>query len=250
MHGIFCGGVTPATDYADTYLRRMGFPVTEDRSADNLLLDTPALRPDGRLRNGDEFPSIPDIFPNVTKIWGGNLNHPALHGYAQVDFLQDPQYLAENAYITAECVLDVVLPRYTGLLRGCPVLILGWGRIGKCLALLFRGLDADVSVSARREADLSLLRAMGYNAVELADPDSALSRYRILVNTVPVPVLTLEQMQSFRPDCLKIELASRPGLAGDDVIPAQGLPGRYRPEASGRLIAMTVLRYWKMEGML
>ena len=42
-------------------------------------------------------------------------------------------------------------------------------------------------------------------------------------------------------NCLKIELASLPGIAGDDVIPARGLPGIYVPESSGKLIADTLL---------
>jgi hypothetical protein len=41
---------------------------------------------------------------------------------------------------------------------------------------------------------------------------------------------------------VKIELASSPGLEGDDVIEALGLPGKYAPETSGKLIARTILR--------
>lgn len=250
MHGIFCGGVTPATDYACTYLGRMGLPVTKSHEADQLLMDVPAFRPDGCLRDGTKLPSLPEFLPCAERIWGGNLNHPVLRGYEQVDFLQDEGYLAENAYITAECVLDVVLPRYMGLLRGCPVLIVGWGRIGKCLARLLRALDADVTVTARGERVQRMLQAMGYAVLETDHPDVSFSRYRILINTVPATVIPREQMCRFRPDCLKIELASTPGLFGDDVIPARGLPGIYRPEASGRLIAMTMLGYLKKEGTL
>ena len=51
------------------------------------------------------------------------------------------------------------------------------------------------------------------------------------------------------PDCrgnaLKIDLASCPGMLGDDVIIARGLPGKYVPESSGRLIARRLLALWK-----
>jgi hypothetical protein len=41
---------------------------------------------------------------------------------------------------------------------------------------------------------------------------------------------------------LKIDLASQPGIGGNDVIWARGLPGKNAPESSGKLIAQTVLR--------
>jgi hypothetical protein len=45
----------------------------------------------------------------------------------------------------------------------------------------------------------------------------------------------------YRPDCLKIDLASKPGIAGSDVIIARGLPGKMAPESAGHLIAKTIL---------
>ena len=41
---------------------------------------------------------------------------------------------------------------------------------------------------------------------------------------------------------MKIELASKAGMVGDDIIPARGLPGIHMPESSGELIAKTFLR--------
>jgi hypothetical protein len=45
-----------------------------------------------------------------------------------------------------------------------------------------------------------------------------------------------------REDCVKIELASKDGMEGDDIIIARGLPGIHLPESSGELIAETFLR--------
>ena len=44
-----------------------------------------------------------------------------------------------------------------------------------------------------------------------------------------------------------IDLASEPGMQGKSVIPARGLPGKYAPESSGKLIADTILRVLKEE---
>jgi hypothetical protein len=71
---------------------------------------------------------------------------------------------------------------------------------------------------------------------ELSDTD----RYRVIFNTVPT--LLLEQTSS---RCLKIDLASVPGIAGEDVIHARGLPGKKAPESSGELIARRLLQLMK-----
>ena len=42
--------------------------------------------------------------------------------------------------------------------------------------------------------------------------------------------------------CLKIDLASLPGIEGEDVIRAGGLPGIHTPESAGQLMADTILR--------
>ena len=51
-------------------------------------------------------------------------------------------------------------------------------------------------------------------------------------------------MANCRKDCVKIELASTDGMAGDDIVIARGLPGVHLPESSGELIAKTFLKYY------
>ena len=246
---IICAGGTPAADYAFRYLKEWGVPVTKDLSPTgrHLLLDCPSFREDGQLRcGGDVCDILRQLSADVT-VWGGNLNHPKLSNHKAVDILKDPYYLTENAYITAECALDVTLPRFSGLLRGCPVLIIGWGRIGKCLGRLLRALDADVTVAARKESDRAMLAALGYRAADATSLAELLPRFRLIYNTAPEPVLCREQTALCSPECLKIELASKPGMEGEGILIARGLPGIHRPEASGQLIARTLLRYLNKE---
>ena len=51
-----------------------------------------------------------------------------------------------------------------------------------------------------------------------------------------------DKLKYCQEDCLKIDLASLPGMDGSDVIVARGLPNLEAPESSGHLIAKTVLR--------
>lgn len=89
-----------------------------------------------------------------------------------------------------------------------------------------------------------MLAALGYSQVSTDGIPDLLPEIRLLVNTAPAKVLSRGQLSLCR-SCVKIDLASQPGLEGTDVITARGLPGRYAPESSGKLIAETILRLTK-----
>lgn len=249
---IFCAGSTRSSRFAATYLKEKGFSVTNQPSqeASCLLLDVPSFGPDGQLRGGGSVEALLSALSPDVVIFGGNLDHPALKGYRTVDLLQDPAYLAENAYITAECALDVALPYLLVTLRRCPTLIIGWGRIGKCLGQLLKAIGAEVTVAARKETDRAMLRALGFRAVDPGSLAGDLRHYRLIFNTAPEMVLNDGKMAFCRPDCVKIELASKPGMEDDDVILARGLPGVHMPESSGKLIAGTFARLYNKEEIL
>lgn len=249
---VLAAGCTPAAGFARAHLEALGFSVTDAPSPDvsHLLLDVPSFESGGFLRGGSDLQMLLDSLPNKVTVCGGKVTHPALQAYQTLDLLDDPQYLAENAYITAESALDVALPRLPCLLRGCPVLILGWGRIGKCLARLMENLGARVTVAARKEHDRAILRSLGYGAVDISELDSMLPSFRLIFNTVPQMLLPEDKICLCRKDCVQIDLASQPGMAGPGVITARGLPGLHRPESSGKLIAETLLRLIGKEASL
>ena len=64
----------------------------------------------------------------------------------------------------------------------------------------------------------------------------------IIVNAFQGQVTVIADLFQSLDHCIKIDLASAKGIAGDDVIWARGLPGIHAPESSGRLIAETFVR--------
>jgi len=243
--GTICiAGSTRAIRFAGAYLKSFGCSVTDLPRSDAryLLLDVPSFGPEGQLRGGGAVENLLQLLPKDVTVCGGNLDHPALVKYQTVDFLQDSIYLAENAYITAECALDVALPYLNVTLRRCPVLIIGWGRIGKCLAQLLKAIGADVTIAARKSTDRAIAHALGYHVLNIADLSDSLPHFRLIYNTVPAPVLHQDQMPLCREDCVRIELASKDGMEDEDAVIARGLPGLHMPESSGKLIAETFLR--------
>ena len=232
---ICCVHSTEAIQYAAAYLHKWGFDVTSfpDTSTTHLLLPVPT------------FPAA-EVFLSDTRtklstdlqISGGNLGD-RLSKYQVVDFLKDPYYLAENAAITARCAIEIVEKQKGASLLGCPVLIIGWGRIGKCLSYFLYSIGATVTVAARKDTDRAMIRALGFRDTSIEDVATQLKQYPVILNTVPVMVLP--DMET-RPDAIILELASQPGMSGANIIDARGLPNKMAPEASGKLIAETFIR--------
>ena len=246
---LYCAGGTAAACYAGEYLRKSYVSLAEHPGSDvrAVLLDVPSFAPDGTLRMGGTVENLLSQLPPDVTVCGGNLEHPALDGFRCVDFLKDAQYQAENAYITAECAVEIALSYLPMTLRRCPVLVIGWGRIGKCLGQILHALGADLTVAARKNTDRAICRGLGYAAEDTARMADNLSRYRLIFNTAPQQLLTGEQLRQCHPDCVKIDLASKAGMEDDSVIVARGLPGIHMPESSGRLIAETYIRLCREE---
>lgn len=175
-------------------------------------------------------------------IIGGNLDF--LNDSVQkLDLLKDPYYLSTNAAITAEAALGMILQKLQCSITDAKILILGWGRIGKCLTHQLMHLNADLTVYARNPRDRAMLQALSYHDTTLEALPAQLRRFHCVVNTAPAAILTEADDRRLRPGCFKLDLASMQCLPGKDVTHARGLPGKCKPDASGALIAKTVLRH-------
>lgn len=240
---IYCGGTTAATQFAKEKLQDAGYPFSDHAGMNvkHLLLDVPSLDAKGNLRSGKSLDTLLAALPHDVIIYGGNLNHPALKDFQTVDFLRDDDYIAANAAITADCALQVAAPLLTKSLRDSPSLVIGWGRIGKCLGQMLKAIGNDVTIAARKRSDRAMLRALGYHAADISELPNTISRFRLIFNTAPEKVLNVDGCKN----CVKIDLASCQGLVGEDVVWARGLPGIHAPETSGELIAKTFIRLMK-----
>ena len=222
--------------YAIGHLQSAGYRIFESPAAhiEHLLLPVPSFS-----SGTDYLPPLLRELPWNIRVYGGFLHAPPLIGYKRVDFLADPYYLANNAAITAECTLEIVENILHQDISSHSVLILGWGRIGKCLGKLLREKGAQVTIAARKDSDLAMLEALGYQAAPLhqLNPEA-----EFIINTIPVMVLDQVPQHA-----VAIELASKPGMNGGQILSARGLPGKMRPEASGKLIAETFMRLQEVE---
>ena len=237
---FYCAGDSKALIYAAAFLMEEGavFHPCPDHTVTHLLLPVPSFEKDGTIKGGGNLSQILAQLPKTVTVIGGGLNRPELTEYDRLDLLEDPWYLARNASITAHCALELALEKLPVTLEKCPVLVIGWGRIGKCMAKLLHSLGACVTVAARKESRRVMIEALGYKSCPMEDMVPA--KYRLILNTVPAMVLP-----SADGTALKIDLASVPGMGGRDVVHAKGLPGLLAPESSGALIAQTIMQWIK-----
>ena len=245
---IYPAGCTQGCLYAARALKKLGLSVADHITpeATHLLLDVPSFSPEGRLRSGADFSELMSALPEHTTVIGGKLPPFVTQKYNCLDLLTDDTYQFENAAITAECALRVAAERIPFSLRKSPVLIIGWGRIGKHLAFLLKAYGSRVSILSRSPSHRAEAMSFGFHGISPEALPKELNNIRILLNTAPAMMLPKELVEHCR-DCLKIDLASLPGIDGEDVVTARGLPGILAPESAGQLIADTIVRLLKEE---
>lgn len=166
------------------------------------------------------------------------------------DYSHQEEFAVRNAIPTAEGAVEIAMHEFPGTLNGTRCLITGFGRIGKALAWMLRGIGAQVTVSARKPEDLAWISQLGYGAVHTREPGGG---YPVVFNTIPALVFTRSVLSRLQPGTLLIDLASAPGgvdreaaeKLGIRVIPALSLPGKVAPRAAGEIIKETI--YHMME---
>lgn len=250
---VLCiAGSSAALQYAGNHLQSQSITVTQEPCEEmtHLLLPVPTLDAEGKIKGGISPEDLVKRIHENTVIFGGNLKHPVFHRFTCIDLLQDSQYLAENAEITADRAIIRLGAHLPVTISGCPILVIGWGRIGKCLAQKLKALNADITVAARKETDRATLCSLGYQTIDTADLQKSLPNYRVIINTAPFPMITERDRRSCHPECVFLDLASTPGIMGDGILWERGLPSRDAPESSGKLIGQTVLRYLAKGGTI
>ena len=168
-------------------------------------------------------------------------------GISLRDYYKEEELIIKNALLTAEGAVAVAIDSTPFSLWDCPVLITGYGRIAFILARYLKSLGAIVTITARKSTDRIKAECMGYKSVSTNELDRVCKEMRIIFNTVPAPLFSLQHIMEIREDCVYIELASLYGIPEEllsrctfRVINAQGLPAKSSAEAAGCIIADTI----------
>lgn len=170
-----------------------------------------------------------------------------------IDIMKREELAVLNTISTAEGTIEIAISNTNKIIHGSEVLILGFGRIGKVLARKMAGLSAKVTCAARKDEDLAWIRAYGHNETNINVLGENLSKYDLIINTVPHLILNKERLQYVKKDALLIDLASNPG--GIDkreakernlkLVWALALPGKVAPVTTAEFIKDTIYNILK-----
>lgn len=128
-----------------------------------------------------------------------------------IDIMKLEEVAILNGISTAEGTLKIAIDETKRTIHGSNILILGFGRLGKVLAKMFKSLNANVFCEARRKDDLAWIKAYGYSEIKMDNLDENLKNKQIIINTIPHMILDENRLNLIDKDCLIIDLASKPG---------------------------------------
>lgn len=226
-------------------------------TCDNIILPLPVTT-DGRHLNApynSKKMILDDSFAELMKnkqVFGGMMGK--LYQTSDIwdeidtyDYFTREELAVRNAVPTAEGAIEIAMKEYPGTVNGSKCLVVGYGRIGKMLSWMLRGIGAKVTVSARSQTDLAWIESQGYRAVNTSEICDS-TQYDIIFNTVPALIFTRKVLSKIASGTLLIDLASAPGgvdydaaeKLGIKAIKALSLPGKVAPKAAGEIIKNTI----------
>ncbi len=167
----------------------------------------------------------------------------------QVDILTLDGYAYLNAVPTAEGAIAFAIDKTPFTLWKANVLIIGFGRVAKILCSRLKAFGCNITVSARKDRDFSLLNALNTDYISTSDIGKKIQNYDIIFNTVDVKLFENTEILNGK---YLIDLSTKGCLdfnaAGNTDINAfklPGIPGKTSPETAGKILAMTAVKLIK-----
>ncbi|MCD8090825.1 MAG: dipicolinate synthase subunit DpsA, partial [Clostridiales bacterium] len=165
------------------------------------------------------------------------------------DFFACEEVAIYNAVPTAEGAIATAIQESDITLFDSRCLVLGYGRCGKVLANMLKGMGARVYSTYRNEPTAAYIKAFGIKGFNLYELKSRVGSFDFIFNTIPCEILNREILKKTNKKCLIIDLAQAPGgtdfnFARDLNIRAlycPGLPGRVAPLTAAEILKSAVL---------
>jgi dipicolinate synthase subunit A len=150
-----------------------------------------------------------------------------------------------NSIPTAEACLQIAMEKLPITIHGSKTVVLGFGRCGQTLARMLQAIGAKTTVIARKPRDLARIREMGINAGTFSQLPEILPQADLIINTIPIQILSEKQLMYVNKDALIIDIATAPGgtdfqaaeKLGLNAILTPSLPGLVAPKTAGHILA-------------
>ena len=194
------------------------------------------------------------LFSPRQQIFGGlaeeQLAFLKQRGVPCFSFLRDGAFTQDNARLTAQGALRLLLEHTEDELAKQRILITGFGRVASALAALLTRIGCRCTIAARSEAQRGRAVQLGCGAVDFQELPAVLPSIDMICSTVPAPVFSPALLQRCKKGGLYLELASAPfGAQREDCLSAGlqhldggGLPGRFTPHAAAKAMLRVLER--------
>ncbi len=166
-----------------------------------------------------------------------------------VNLLSDEEFTFNNAYITAEASLCIMLNNKYKTIKNSKCLISGFGRIGSCLYKLLHPICSDIT-SATANSETNFLLINKTKTISYKKADDTIGDYDLIINTAPENYYDLDDLNG-----LYYELASIPygfnyekyfadsnetdnqkKISSEKIIICSALPAKYYPFDAANII--------------
>ena len=191
-----------------------------------------------------------------TRVFGGHegmLTRSVIDGLSlqYTDILSEEQFCHDNALITAEGALSLIINSTDETLYSMRVAVFGSGRIGERLTRMLLGLGATVRVFSSNEDELARAKMRGISACHLWQR-SNMEIFRALVNTIPLRhVIDRDTLLSLSDSTYILDLASGENnvnwktmnslsLKGEK---ASSLPNKISPKSAALAVERAIFRH-------
>jgi dipicolinate synthase subunit A len=150
-----------------------------------------------------------------------------------------------NSIPTVEGTIMMAIQHTDFTIHGSNITVLGLGRVGMSVARTFHALGAKVKVGARKSEHLARITEMALTPFHLNDLEKEVKDTDILINTIPLLIVSASVISKMPAHTLIIDLASKPGgtdfryaeKRGIKALLAPGLPGIVAPKTAGQILA-------------
>ena len=172
--------------------------------ADCVVLPLPAAGPDGKLNaplsaREHELEEVLDALRPGQLVCAGMVGKELEklaeeRGLALRDYFAREELAVMNAIPTAEGAIQIAMEELPITIHDARVLVVGFGRLGRALGPRLRALGAKVWVSARRYEQRAAAEGLGLGSEGMDHLSDWLCGYDLVFNTVPFPVLGVEEL--------------------------------------------------------
>lgn len=153
-----------------------------------------------------------------------------------------------NSIPTVEGTIMMAIQHTDFTIHGSNIAVLGLGRVGMSVARTFHALGAKIKVGARKTEHLARITEMGLTPFHLNNIEKEVRDSDIVINTIPLLIVTASVISKLPAHTLIIDLASKPGgtdfryaeKRGIKALLAPGLPGIVAPKTAGQILANTL----------